>query len=81
MFLVTGAGGQLGQELRLLLGDRAVYVGHGELDIADEAAVRAFCAARTFDFIINCAAYTAVDRAERISENSLSNTCDTPCMT
>ena len=64
MFLVTGAGGQLGQELRLLLGDRAVYVGHGELDIADEAAVRSFFAARTFDFIINCAAYTAVDRAE-----------------
>ena len=70
MFLVTGAGGQLGQELRLLLGDRAVYVGHGELDIADEAAVRAFCAARTFDFIINCAAYTAVDRAEDDAEGA-----------
>ena len=70
MFLVTGAGGQLGQELRLLLGDRAVYVGHGELDIAYEAAVRAFCAARTFDFIINCAAYTAVDRAEDDAEGA-----------
>ena len=70
MFLVTGAGGQLGQELRLLLGDRAVYVGHGELDIADEAAVRAFFATRTFDFIINCAAYTAVDRAEDDAEGA-----------
>ena len=64
MFLVTGAGGQLGQELRLLLGDRAVYIGHGGLDIADEAAVRTFFAEREYDFVINCAAYTAVDRAE-----------------
>ena len=64
MFLVTGADGQLGQELRWLLGDRAAYVGHRELDIADEAAVKAFFAGRNFDVVINCAAYTAVDRAE-----------------
>ena len=64
MFLVTGADGQLGQELRLLLGDRAVYVGRRELDIADEAAVKAFFAGRNVDVVINCAAYTAVDRAE-----------------
>lgn len=64
MFLVTGAGGQLGQELRILLGNSAVYVGHEELNITDESVVKAFFAARSFDFVINCAAYTAVDRAE-----------------
>lgn len=68
MLLVTGANGQLGQELRLLLGDRAVFAGRAELDIADEEAVKAFFAARKFDFVINCAAYTAVDKAEDDAE-------------
>ena len=68
MLLVTGANGQLGQELRLLLGDRAEYAGRAELDITDEAAVSAFFAARKFDAVINCAAYTAVDRAEDDAE-------------
>ncbi|WP_294488370.1 dTDP-4-dehydrorhamnose reductase [uncultured Mailhella sp.] len=68
MFLVTGANGQLGQELRLLLGDRAEYAGRAELDITDEAAVSAFFAARKFDAVINCAAYTAVDKAEDDAE-------------
>jgi len=64
MLLITGANGQLGNELRLLLGDRAVYVGREELDITDEAAVRRFLDAQNFDIVINCAAYTAVDKAE-----------------
>ena len=68
MFLVTGAGSQLGSELRLLLGEEAVYVGHGELDITDEEAVKAFFAGNSFDFVINCAAYTAVDKAEDDTE-------------
>ena len=68
MLLVTGANGQLGQELRLLLGDRAEYAGRAELDITDEAAVSAFFSARKFDAVINCAAYTAVDRAEDDAE-------------
>ena len=68
MLLVTGANGQLGNELRLLLGEGAVYVGHGELDITDEAAVKAFFAGNSFDFVINCAAYTAVDKAEDDTE-------------
>ena len=70
MFLVTGANGQLGQELRLLLGDRAEYAGHTELDITDEAEVSAFFAARKFDAVINCAAYTAVDKAEDDAETA-----------
>ena len=64
MLLVTGANGQLGSELLLLLGDSAVFVGRDELDITDEAAVKAFFEAQSFDFVINCAAYTAVDKAE-----------------
>lgn len=68
MLLVTGANGQLGQELRLLLGNRAVYAGRAELDIADEAAVKAFFEAQSFDLVINCAAYTAVDKAEDEAE-------------
>lgn len=68
MFLVTGCNGQLGLALRAVLGDSAVYVRHGDLDIADEAAVQAFFTERSFDFVLNCAAYTAVDRAEEDAE-------------
>jgi len=64
MLLVTGASGQLGNELSLLLGDSAVYVDRDELDITDESAVKAFFEAQSFDFVINCAAHTAVDKAE-----------------
>ncbi|WP_298065970.1 dTDP-4-dehydrorhamnose reductase [uncultured Mailhella sp.] len=64
MLLVTGAGGQLGQELRLVLGEKAMYAGRQELDITDEHAVKAFFAARDVELVINCAAYNAVDQAE-----------------
>ncbi len=64
MLLISGSNGQLGNELRLLLGDSAVYVDRDELDITNEAAVKAFFADQNFDFVINCAAYTAVDKAE-----------------
>ena len=64
MWLVTGAVGQLGTELKRLLGDDAVYVDRAELDISDEDAVRRFFKTRSFRGVINCAAYTAVDKAE-----------------
>lgn len=64
MFLVVGANGQLGSELKLQLQDRAVYVDRTELDITDKAAVEAFVVQHQFEAIINCAAYTAVDKAE-----------------
>lgn len=64
MLLIAGASGQLGNELRQLLGDSAVYVDRDELDITDESAVKAFFEAQNFEFVINCAAYTAVDKAE-----------------
>lgn len=64
MFLVVGCNGQLGNELKLLLQDKAIYVDKDELDITDKNAVDSFFAEHNVDAIINCAAYTAVDKAE-----------------
>lgn len=64
MFLVIGANGQLGSELKLILGEKAEYVDREQLDITNEAAVRAFVRPEKYEAIINCAAYTAVDKAE-----------------
>lgn len=66
--LVTGAEGQLGRELRDVLEQNSPgitdYVGHDALDITDSTRVAAFVQLHNFSHIINCAAYTAVDRAE-----------------
>ncbi|NNH69717.1 dTDP-4-dehydrorhamnose reductase [Nocardia uniformis] len=59
--VVTGSGGQLGRAL-LDLAPHARGYGRADLDITDLDAVRAVV--RTGDVVINCAAYTAVDRAE-----------------
>ncbi len=64
MYLVTGASGQLGSELRKLLKESAVYVDRENLDISSEQAVKDFFKRNHFDCIVNCAAYTAVDKAE-----------------
>ena len=61
--LITGAKGQLGTELSLLL-PNAVLTDVAELDITDLAAVRNFVSQNKIGIIINCAAYTAVDKAE-----------------
>ncbi|MGN0904303.1 MAG: SDR family oxidoreductase, partial [Alphaproteobacteria bacterium] len=63
MLLVTGANGQLGTELKARLPD-ALFADLPILDITDEKAVRTFVEERGVDTIINCAAYTAVDKAE-----------------
>lgn len=70
MFLVTGCNGQLGTALQSLLKDNAVYVDRQELDLTDEEAVKAYLTANSFECIINCAAYTAVDKAEADEENA-----------
>lgn len=64
MFLVVGANGQLGQELMVRLGDKALGVDRDVLDITDAAAVEKFVGEVKPEVIINCAAYTAVDKAE-----------------
>lgn len=66
--LITGAGGQLGSELRgLTKGDSGtnwLYTDIHELDITDAAAVEDYISAHGVTRIINCAAYNAVDQAE-----------------
>ncbi len=65
--LVTGANGQLGNELRLVTAesaDRYVFTDVGELDITDAEAIERMVAANCIELIINCAAYTNVDKAE-----------------
>lgn len=61
--LVTGANGQLGTELRKLL-PAAVFADVEDLDITDSKAVKRFVADNEIETIVNCAAYTAVDKAE-----------------
>ena len=62
-YLIVGAGGMLGQDLRLALEGRDVTaLGHSQLDIADAAAVDA--AVVGHDIVINAAGYTRVDDAE-----------------
>lgn len=66
--LVTGAGGQLGLEMLRLWGDEAVGVDRQSLDIADAEATRATIERLRPRAVVNCAAYTAVDRAEQDTE-------------
>jgi dTDP-4-dehydrorhamnose reductase len=70
--LVLGSHGQVGRELMLVPSKswEVVGLGHAELDIGDEVAVRSTIARRRPDMVINAAAYTAVDRAESEREQA-----------
>jgi dTDP-4-dehydrorhamnose reductase len=64
-WLVVGAGGQLGSDLMLALRGRDVVgLTRSDLDVTDEAAVSAVIQRHRPDFVLNAAAYTAVDAAE-----------------
>ncbi|MBE6458495.1 MAG: dTDP-4-dehydrorhamnose reductase [Alphaproteobacteria bacterium] len=67
MLLITGAKGQLGTELSKLLPD-AIVSDVSDLDITDKTAVNTYVKEHNVDTIINCAAYTAVDKAEADTE-------------
>ena len=67
--LITGAGGQVGQELQKLL-PQANALTHSQLDIGDISAVRNAVQAFKPYAIINAAAYTAVDKAEEEVEKA-----------
>jgi dTDP-4-dehydrorhamnose reductase len=63
--LVTGSNGQLGSELRDLISDKNFYfTDRDSLDITQKDAIMLFCKENAIEIIINCAAYTAVDKAE-----------------
>lgn len=66
--LITGANGQLGRSLqRLLEHEPDIEVTCSDvdtLDLTDADAVMQFLQAGGYDYVVNCAAYTAVDRAE-----------------
>ncbi len=70
--LITGGNGQLGSELRELSGGypehRYFFTDRDELDISDVDAVETFVRTNGIEVIVNCAAYTAVDKAESDAE-------------
>ena len=66
--LITGCNGQLGNEMQLLEKENPQHTYFNtdvaELDITDQAAIEKFVNDHEIDGIVNCAAYTAVDKAE-----------------
>lgn len=66
--LVTGASGQLGRSLHAIMSDYPEYAvtfaNREMLDLSKPSSIDVFFKASRFDLIINCAAYTAVDKAE-----------------
>ena len=73
--LITGANGQLGNEFRVLAKAKPdfhfLFTDVEELDITDASAIHNFLQENPVNFVINCAAYTAVDRAESDLSNAL----------
>ena len=73
--LVTGSTGQLGQSIKAMASNYPnydfVFATRQQLDLSDEKSMTDFFQNNTFDVIINCAAHTAVDKAE--SEAELAN--------
>ncbi len=72
--LVTGANGQLGKEFRALAVNYPQYnflfAGKEELQVNDSEAVKNYFTNHQINFCINCAAYTAVDKAETEKEKA-----------
>jgi dTDP-4-dehydrorhamnose reductase len=72
--LVTGANGQLGSELRNLsenLEHHFYFTDIEELDLADIHAIQHYFKGKDISHCINCAAYTAVDKAETDIEDAI----------
>lgn len=73
--LVTGANGQLGNELKYLKNSftdfKFIFTDKQALDITNNEAILSFFKINEIDFCINTAAYTAVDNAENDQENAM----------
>jgi dTDP-4-dehydrorhamnose reductase len=74
--LVVGANGQLGQAVQAARGTGYAVTawGHAEADIADPAIVAKVCDAKP-DLLINCAAWTNVDGAEKEPDTAFATNC------
>lgn len=74
IILITGANGQLGNEFRVLNSRYPAYqflfTSRAELAVEDNAALRSFFEEHKISFCVNCAAYTAVDKAETEAEQA-----------
>ncbi len=73
MILVTGGNGQVGSELKVLAEESSfkfVFTDYEELDITNPDQVKSFFEANAVSYVINCAAYTAVDKAEEDQEKA-----------
>ena len=72
--LVTGCNGQLGKEFQKISNIHTehnwIFTDINELDICDKHSVNTFFTEKTLDVCINCAAYTAVDKAEDEEEKA-----------
>ena len=72
--LVTGANGQLGQSIleqsKNYKEIECFFVTRNELDITNEELIKHYFDDKSFDFVVNCAAYTAVDKAEDEQESA-----------
>ena len=65
--LVTGSNGQLGSEIKALSSDYSYnffFTDRNSIDITNKEVIRNFCQTNNINVIINCAAYTAVDKAQ-----------------
>ena len=67
--LVTGKNGQLGKSIHKRVAnneytDEFVFVGREKLDLSNTDSIASYFNRNNFDIIINCAAHTAVDKAE-----------------
>lgn len=82
VIVVTGANGQVGQELRVLAASYPafafVFTTHENMPVNDEAAVQKLFAEHQPAYCINCAAYTAVDKAESDQEAAFSVNAEGP---
>jgi dTDP-4-dehydrorhamnose reductase len=71
---ITGANGQLGREIQAkketLKGAEFYFTDIDELDITDRKEVKSIISEIKPAYLINCAAYTAVDRAEEDADNA-----------
>ncbi|HTX89539.1 MAG TPA: dTDP-4-dehydrorhamnose reductase [Bacteroidales bacterium] len=80
--IVTGANGQLGQEFRELgvryPDYRFTFIDMADLDLTDERRSVSYFERTPFQVIINCAAYTAVDKAEKESMAALEMNATVP---